>query len=228
MSDIILEAKNIRKSYGRKEVLRDVSFRIEAGSCIGVLGINGCGKSTLLAVLAGVLKPDGGSIYYMGKDTAKHRDIISRGIGYVPQENPLIEELSVRDNLRLWYEGSSKEFKNELDNRIAGQFGLQEILSVAVRKLSGGMKKRLSLASALFKEPKVMILDEPTAALDLIYKKEIHEYLRSYLAKGGCVILTTHEESDFSLCNQTYILKDGVLSKTAPGLTTDELTKEFI
>ena len=100
----MIEVDRISKAYGRRQVLSQISFHIEAGQCVGIAGANGCGKSTLLAILAGAMKPDGGKILYQGKpvDNGRYR----RETGYVPQGNPLLEELTVQDNLKLWYKGT--------------------------------------------------------------------------------------------------------------------------
>lgn len=99
----MIEIENLTSAYGRKNVLQGVSFEAERGDCIGIVGPNGCGKSTLLSILAGVLKPSSGTIRYYGKNALENQVVFRKMTGYVPQENPLMPELSVYDNLRLWY-----------------------------------------------------------------------------------------------------------------------------
>lgn len=206
---MIIEIKNIKKRYRKKNVLTDVSFRTEGGCCIGILGANGSGKSTLLSILAGVLKPDDGGFYFNGEnlfDNAKKR---AQLVGYVPQGTPLIEELTAKDNLRLWYD--SAVMRKELESGVLKMLGITEFLNVTVDRMSGGMKKRLSIGCAMAKKPPILLLDEPTAALDLVCKEHISDYLKTYKASGGLLILTTHDLAEVALCDQCYIIKDGSL-----------------
>ena len=102
----MLEAEGIRKNYGKKTVLSGVSLTAEPGQCVGIVGGNGCGKTTLLSILAGARKADGGSLQIDGKEILGRPAVQAAQIAYVPQENPFMEELSVKDNLRLWYKGN--------------------------------------------------------------------------------------------------------------------------
>ena len=221
----MLEATNIQLNYGKKQVLRQVSFHASAGECIGILGTNGCGKSTLLKVLAGVLSPNAGSVAYHGENACKNQDVFVRYAGYVPQDNPLIEELTVRDNLRLWYAGSASDMQAELEQGILHMLGLHTVLRNKVCTLSGGLKKRLSIGIALANRPQVLILDEPTTALDLPCKEEIRSYLKLYLQNGGAVIITTHEEPDLDICHRLLVLRDGMLKEIPNNARGRELSR---
>lgn len=203
-------AEHISFSYRKKEVLRDVSFTAKEGDFIGIVGKNGCGKSTLLSVLAGVRRPAGGTISFEGAPMFSKKSVPADIIGYVPQLNPLLPELSVRDNLRLWLRNTADASEGTPDSLYL-QMGLTEYLQVPVAKLSEGLKKRVSIASVLQNNPKILILDEPSAALDLPCKEVIHGQLLTFAKKGGIVLFTTHEEAEFSLCNTLYILKEGIL-----------------
>lgn len=205
-----IEIKNISKAYGKKLVLRDISFEAEGGKCIGILGANGCGKSTLLSILSGVLERDGGEFLFNDEDLFQNRKRRSALIGFVPQGTPLIEELSAWDNLLLWFDRDT--LKKELDNGVLKMLGIDEFLKVTVRKMSGGMKKRLAIGCAMAKQPPVLLLDEPTAALDLACKQKISDYLVKYKEAGGLLLLTTHDSLELSLCDECYIIKDGVLN----------------
>lgn len=209
----MLDVSNIQLNYGKKQVLKQVSFHAAAGECIGILGTNGCGKSTLLKVLAGILTPQSGSVCYQGKNACKNRALFVRYAGYVPQDNPLMEELTVQDNLKLWYSVGTCSMQAELTNGVLHMLQLHTVLKNKVHTLSGGMKKRLSIGLSLANQPKVLILDEPTAALDLPCKEEIRHYLQLYMQNGGTVILTTHEEPDLDLCSHLLVLKDGRLEE---------------
>jgi len=204
-----MEIAHVQKKYGKKEVLKDISLHIKQGTCVGILGGNGSGKSTLLSVLAGVLKRDAGTFFYDGADLFADAKKRAQIIGYVPQGTPLMEELSAKDNLRLWY--SAQEIFNSIDAGVLGMLGIEQFLDVPVCKMSGGMKKRLAIGCAVAHQPRVLLLDEPSAALDLICKERIYNYLADFKAQGGTILLATHDVQELALCDALYILKNGVL-----------------
>ena len=199
-----LEINDIRKKYGKKTVLDGISLSAEAGSCVGILGGNGCGKSTLLSIIAGLSRADSGSVTTV-KDNGK------AVIGYVPQGTPLMEELSAKDNLRLWY--SRDALKRELESGVLKMLGIDTFLKVPVRKMSMGMKKRLSIGCAVYGDPDILLLDEPTAALDIVCKESIYAYIDDFRKKGGIVLFVTHDVHEFELCDRCYVMKDGRLSE---------------
>lgn len=203
-----IEIKNIRKSYGRKEVLKDITFKAEGGECVGILGGNGCGKSTLLSILGGVRRPSDGSFIIDGEDMLRNHKMRSSTVGYLPQGTPLLEELSAYDNLRLWYDKAALE--KELSEGKLHMLGIDSFLKVPVHKMSGGMKKRLSIGCAVAHTPKLLLLDEPSSALDLICKENIRDFIISHKQNGGTVFLTTHDERELTLCDRLYIIKGGI------------------
>ncbi|MBQ2284490.1 MAG: ABC transporter ATP-binding protein [Clostridia bacterium] len=198
----------VKKNYGKKQVLKDISFSASQGECIGILGANGSGKSTLLNILAGVQKGEG-DFSYKDADLFKNTKIRSRVVGYVPQGTPLLEELSARDNLRLWYD--EEQMNQSLKNGVLAMLGIGDFIKVPVYKMSGGMKKRLSIGCAVAHKPEILLLDEPSAALDLVCKERISNYLLDFKRQGGIVVLATHDVQEIPLCDKLYILKDGVL-----------------
>lgn len=204
-----IQVNSIEKTFGKKKVLRGIDLSCESGSCIGILGANGSGKSTLLSILAGVQNRDKGQFLCDGKDLFQDAKLRAHLVGYVPQGTPLIEELTAKDNLRLWYD--SDELEKELKNGVLKMLGIPDFLNVAVHKMSGGMKKRLSIGCAMAKKPPILLLDEPTAALDLVCKEQIADYLRRYKEAGGLLLLTTHDVMELNLCDAWYILKEGKL-----------------
>lgn len=216
----MIEVVNIWKRY-KEPVLKGATLSVDAGECVGILGKNGCGKSTLLSIMAGAVKADKGTISYNKEEATKDKRVFSNYTGFVPQENPIIEELSVKDNLRLWY--LKKDFPGELLDML----GLREVYHKAAGKLSGGMKKRLSIGCALVNQPPVLILDEPGAALDLVCKEEIRQYLQGYLEHGGTIVMTTHEEAEMGLCSKLYIMQDGVLEEVPKDLRGQALIKKI-
>lgn len=206
-----IELKNIKKKYGKKQVLSDIDLKAESGKCIGILGGNGCGKSTLFSILAGVNKANEGVFLCDGTDLFRDRKKRAEIVGYVPQGTPLFEELNAYDNLLLWYTPERIEY--ELSHGILGMLGIDAFLKTTVSKMSGGMKKRLAIGCSVAHDPKILLLDEPSAALDLVCKERIANYLRDFKAKGGIILLATHEVGEIDFCDEIYIIKNGILTK---------------
>lgn len=204
-----IDIQQIAKKYRRKTVLKEITFSAEGGQCVGILGSNGCGKSTLLSILAGVQKCDSGSFLYDGNDLFQYPRQRSELVGYVPQGTPLIEELSAWDNLLLWYDAAA--LKEALSSGFLAMLGIQDFIKTPVSKMSGGMKKRLSIGCAIAKHPPILLLDEPMSALDLACKQNILRYLEKHKEAGGIILLATHDVLELELCDVWYIIKDGVL-----------------
>ena len=148
------------------------------------------------------------------KDLLKHTRHRRRYVGYVPQGTPLIEELTARDNLLLWYD--KKTMEAELESGVLKMLGIDKFLKVTVSKMSGGMKKRLSIGCAVSEKPPVLLLDEPMSALDLSCKKEIFKYIENQKKAGGIVLLVTHDILELELCDVCYTVKDGLLEQVDP------------
>ncbi len=231
----MITVTDITSSYGRKKILNGVYFEALRGDCVGIVGANGCGKSTLLSILAGTLKPKSGSVLYYDREAWKDNgsgrmrgslEVIRKMTGYVPQENPLIPELTVYDNLRLWYP-DRKLLQQELEQGFLSLLGVGEFSEKQVSRLSGGMKKRVSIGIAMAGMPPVLLLDEPSAALDLVCKEDIRKYLQIYLERKGTVVITTHEESELDLCSKLYVMKDGRLKETDRELRGGALVAMF-
>lgn len=197
------KVESIYKTYGKKQILSDVSFTVSEGECIGLLGLNGSGKSTLLNILAGCIRADSGHSYFENR-TGK--------IAFLPQENPLIEELSCMDNIKLWFQGKTKDIWSEKNKEIWKKLGVDTFIDKRVKNLSGGMKKRLSLAITMMSEPDLLLLDEPLAALDLLCKNGILSYLKDWLSSGGSIILATHETAALDICTSIYSLHEGTVA----------------
>ena len=222
----MIEAKNIQIAYGKKKVLTGVDLCADRGECIGLIGANGCGKSTLLKVFAGVLKPSSGHLQYYGHEAAGNAKLCRKMAGYVPQDNPLMEELSVYDNLRLWYP-NKKELEKELESGFLAVMGVSDYIKTRVSKLSGGMKKKVTLGIALSQTPPVLLMDEPGAALDLPARGEMRGYLEDYLDRKGTVLIASHEESELDLCDRLYVMKKGRLHEVDPNMRGEDLIREM-
>lgn len=193
----MFEVKDISKKYGKKQILANISLSAAPGEAVGILGVNGSGKSTLLSLMAAKTSCEG-----------------AHNIGYVPQENPLFDELKPIDNIRMWTSMGKDEIHSALSNLPLSRLGITDFLDTPVSKMSGGMKKRLSLASVLINKPDILLMDEPFAALDLTAKHDILTYMSDYLRSGGTIIVASHAEEIFDFCNRVYLLKDGRLTDT--------------
>ena len=187
---------NICKKYGKVQVLNGLTVAINEGGIVGFTGRNGCGKTTFLSILAGVERADAGQIIFPSKEYT---------VGYLPQVNPLIEDMTVLDNLKLWADNGT------MIDRICDRYDLKEIRKRKVSRLSGGMKRRLAIACALINEPQMLIMDEPTAALDILYKNIIHKEMIEYVRRGGTIIMVTHEKEEIEMCNNAYFIENGSL-----------------
>ncbi len=205
-----IEIRGVSKAYGKKHVLKHIDLSVCGGQCIGILGGNGCGKSTLFSILAGIQPADSGEFLFDGKNLFRYSAQRSQLVGYVPQGTPLIEELTAKDNLSLWY--SKKELQRQLESGVLKMLDIDTFLKTPVSKMSGGMKKRLSIGCAVAHTPPVLILDEPMAALDIGCKQKISQYIRLHKENGGIVLIASHDLMEIALCDAWYILKDGMLT----------------
>ena len=204
----MLEVKKITKKYGSRDILKDISFTVKPGERVALVGRNGCGKTTLMQILSGSMKPNSGSISFYGHDPLKKKSNFRKYCGYVPQNSPLLPELTVKDNLKLWGVDKCKNYEYILD-----KFELRDIMKMRVSKMSGGMNKRLSIACAIASWPSILLLDEPTTALDLYYKESIEQWLNEYNDLNGIVLITTHEEAEIVACDRCFFMKGGYLTE---------------
>ena len=209
MADSIVTVEKVSLKY-KKAVLTDVSINAEKGEVIGLLGLNGSGKSTLLSAIAGLRKPSSGSIKVNGK------------AGFVTQENALIDELTAMDNLKMWTSLSKQDILKELTETELSILKVNEFIDLKVKRMSGGMKKRLAIASVLLAKPDILLMDEPLAALDIPAKNDIINFIDSFRSKGGTVFIASHSEELFKHCSKIYLLKSGVSSLLPAGISPAE------
>lgn len=202
----MVDISNVSLNY-KKAVLTDVNIHADSGECIGLLGLNGSGKSTLLSAIAGIKKPASGTVSCEGK------------IGFVTQENALIDELSALDNLRMWTPLSKEDIKKALTESDVSALKVSEFIDVKVKRMSGGMKKRLALTSVLMEKPDILLLDEPLAGLDIPAKTDILNVIDSYRNGGGIVFVASHAEEVFAHCDKIFVLKNGKCSPLPDGVS---------
>lgn len=201
----------VHKHFGSLHALRGVDLHIEQGEFFALLGPNGAGKSTLINILAGLIKPDAGNIAVMGHDVVTQYRRARQLLGVVPQELVFDPFFNVREMLRFQagYFGRGPENDVWVDEILEG-LGLADKASTNMRKLSGGMKRRALIAQALAHRPPVIVLDEPTAGVDVELRQMLWEFIKKLNREGHTIILTTHylEEAE-ALCSRVAMMKAG-------------------
>ena len=204
----VIEAENISHSFAERQVLNQISFKVEQGEVFGLLGPSGAGKTTLIKILTGQLRQDDGLARILGVDSKTLSGAEHRQIGMMMDNFGLYERLSVYDNLAFY-----ADICHVPHSAIEGTLesvGLHQAKRTAVSKLSKGMKNRLSLARALMQEAKILFLDEPTSGLDPATTREIHTILREQKERGTTIFLTTHNMYEAeSLCDHVALLSKG-------------------
>ena len=192
--DVVLRVAGLRKRYGDQEVVRGLSFEIRRGECFGLLGPNGAGKTTTLRCCLGLIDPDAGTIEMVGEPVPKAAREARIRVGVVPQMDNLDPDFTVTENLRIYggYFGIDHATLDTRIPRLLDFAGLASKGGSGIRTLSGGMKRRLTLARALINDPELLILDEPTTGLDPQARHLIWDGLRQLLSQGKTILLTTH------------------------------------
>jgi lipooligosaccharide transport system ATP-binding protein len=194
MSEAVLRVDGLVKRYGGTPVVDGLSFVIERGECFGLLGPNGAGKTTTLRCCLGLIDPDGGTIKMVGLPVPQAARQARIRVGVVPQMDNLDPDFTARENLVVYgrYFGIAKDKLDKRIPRLLEFAGLQSKEHASIRTLSGGMKRRLTLARALINDPELLILDEPTTGLDPQARHLIWDGLRQLLNQGKTILLTTH------------------------------------
>lgn len=223
-----LAVQDIRKHYDGKPAVNGLSFSVRPGECYGLLGPNGAGKTTTLRLLLGLTTPDAGRITLNGVDVPRHAPEARRRVGVVPQFDNLDPDFTVRENLVVFgrYFGlPTHEIRQRVPELLAFA-RLEQKADARVGQLSGGMKRRLTLARALINNPDLLVLDEPTTGLDPQARHLIWERLKSLLAAGKTILLTTHfmEEAE-RLCHRLCVIDDG--RKITEGAPAELITQEI-
>lgn len=209
MRDTVI-INNLSFGFAEKRILNHITFRVQEGEIFGLLGPSGAGKTTLIKILTGQLLQSDGDARLLGADTRKLRTAERRQIGTMMDSFGLYERLSVYDNLSFY--ADICHVSRGAINEILKSIGLYEGRGIAVSKLSKGMKNRLSLARALMNNAKVLFLDEPTAGLDPVTTREIHDILLMQKKKGTTIFLTTHNMFEAEhLCDHIALLNKGTI-----------------
>ena len=200
------------------EALRGVNLAVPRGLLFGLVGPNGAGKSTLIKALVGSLRPTSGTVAALGLDPLRDRAALRRQIGYMPQAPALYQDLSARDNL-VFFAGAHRT--PDLARRVDEVLALTNLSQRAddpVREFSGGMQRRLSLAAAIVHRPALILLDEPTAAVDPRLRARFWDTFRQLAAQGTTLFISTHLMDEALLCDQVAVLRQGRIVIAAPPL----------
>lgn len=211
---VVVEAVNLQKNYGNFKAVKGIDFNIRKGKCFGILGPNGAGKTTTVAMIYCFLPLSGGSLTVLGHDVTREQRAVKSKLGVVPQENNLDLELSVMENLLVYagYFGINMNSAGKKAEELLDFFGLSGKARDQVEQISGGMKRRLTIARGLIHNPEILILDEPTTGLDPQSRQMIWQHLRKLKNRGLTVILTTHYLEEASqLCDHLIIVDEGVI-----------------
>lgn len=217
MKNAILEVSQVYKSFGLHEALRGVSLTLYAGEVVSLLGVNGAGKTTLSAIMAALLPPTGGDVRYRGVSIYEDVSAYRMHVGYCPQHVALLHYGTVYDH--LWWTGAAFGFSRDIiEERIellADQYTLHAVLRRDPDTLSGGYRRRLSLARSVFHNPSIIVLDEPTVALDPHIRRQVWEHICMLRDTGKSVVLTTHylDEAEY-VSDQVHVLEKGIIIKS--------------
>jgi ABC-2 type transport system ATP-binding protein len=204
-----VEVSRLTKRYGKIEALRGVDLRVSEGMVFGLVGPNGAGKTTLIKALVGALRPSGGEVRVLGLNPLEDRAELRRRVGYMPQPPALYEDLPARANVEFF---GAAHHVPDLRKMIEEVLELTDLTARAdnvVYKLSGGMKRRVSLACALVHRPRILFLDEPTAAVDPQLRHRLWNTFRELAGGGTTLFISTHLMDEALLCDRVAILREG-------------------
>jgi len=209
----LVEVKNLKKNYGSKNAVKDISFKIKENEILGLLGPNGCGKTTTIGMMLGLLKPTNGEILIDGKRIENNRIEILKKINFISPYIELPKKLTVKQNLIVYGKLYNVDNLKTRIEYLIEKLRFSDLLNRITGELSSGQKNRISLAKALINDPIVLLLDEPTASLD----PEIGDYVRSFLEdykkeKKISILLASHNMNEVTrLCKSILMMKEGVI-----------------
>ncbi len=228
-----LRAENIKKIYGKRTVVKDVSLEVNQGEIVGLLGPNGAGKTTSFYMIVGLIKPNGGRIF-VDEQEITSLPVYKRarlGVGYLAQEASVFRKMSVEDNIMSVLEMTdfSKEYQRERLEQMLDEFSLQHIRKSLGIQLSGGERRRTEIARALSIKPKFILLDEPFAGVDPVAVEDIQEIVLSLKERNIGILITDHNvQETLSITERSYLLFEGKMLKsgTAEELAADEMVRK--
>ena len=209
MTDYAIDVSGLRKSFGELKVVEGLSLRVAEGEICGFLGANGSGKTTTIRMLCGLLKPDGGSGRCLGYDIINQPHQIRRQVGYMTQRFSLYEDLTVFENLDFVARVYEMPNRREAVNAFLSRMGLENRRNQLAGQLSGGWKQRLALAACVLHEPKLLLLDEPTAGVDAKARREFWDLIHDMAVEGLTTLVSTHYMDEAERCRRIVYLAQG-------------------
>jgi ABC-type multidrug transport system ATPase subunit len=214
--DWVITTERLERRFGSLVAVRDVSLRVARGRIFGVLGPNGAGKSTTIRMLCGILTPTGGSGKVVGFDIVRQAELIKQNIGYMTQRFSLYEDLTVGENLEFYagIYGVPSQRRAARVAEVLDKSGLAPRRKQLAGTLSGGWKQRVALASATVHEPPLLFLDEPTAGVDPVSRREFWEQIHQLSARGTTIVVTTHYMDEAERCHEIAFIFRGQLLDT--------------
>ncbi len=210
-TSLVIDIKNLYKSFAGKPAVKGISLQVKAGEIFGFLGPNGSGKTTTIRMLCGLLIPDSGQGYCLGYDIIKESYAIKKQVGYMPQRFSLYEDLSIYENLDFIARIYSIANRREQVEKNLEDLGLQNRSQQLAGTLSGGWKQRLALAAAMIHEPKLLLLDEPTAGVDPKARRDFWEHIHLLGERGITALVSTHYMDEAERCHRLAYIMEGVL-----------------
>jgi ABC-2 type transport system ATP-binding protein len=226
---MVINTQHLRKLFGDFVAVDDLTFEVPAGQIFGFLGPNGSGKTTTIRMLLGLLKPSSGTAYVLGQDVSKTSHAVLQQVGYMSQKFSLYTDLTVEENLRFFGQ-SYGLFNDKLRDRmdyVLDMAGLKEHRTLLTRDLSGGWAQRLALGAAIMHKPKLLFLDEPTAGVDPVSRREFWNLLYQLAQEGTTIFVTTHYMDEAEHCERVAfiyygrLIADGspqkIVAETVPG-----------
>ena len=227
MKENTVEVKNLVKTFGKFRAVDDVSFYIPEGEIFGLLGPNGAGKTTTIRMLIGLLHPDSGSAHVLGFNVRKKPEEVKKRIGYMSQKFSLYNDLSVRENLdfyaAIYDDMSARQRKIRVDEMLE-RVDLKDVEKSLTRSLSGAWRQRLALACAIVHQPKMLFLDEATAGVDPVARRQFWDLIYRLAGEGISVLATTHYMDEADYCNTIGMMYQGrLVSLASPDTIKDSL-----
>ncbi len=209
--ELAIRAEGLTRKFGGFTAVDRISFEVRAGEIFGFLGANGAGKTTAIRMLTGLLAPSGGEATVVGHDVYRESEAIKRDIGYMSQRFSLYDDLTVRENIRLYggiYDLSGREIRERTD-RMLSRLGLEHAADHSVRSIPLGWRQKLSFSVAVLHQPRLVFLDEPTGGVDPITRRQFWELIYEAAASGTTVLVTTHYMDEAEYCDRISIMVAG-------------------
>jgi len=216
MNENIIEVKKLNKIYDKIIAVKDLSFVINKGKIIGLLGPNGCGKTTTIAMILGLVKPTSGEVLIKGKNIEKERINLLEKMNFISPYVELPKKLTVEENLKVYAGLYGVKNANEKIYELVNELRLNEFFKKKTGELSSGQKNRISLAKALINDPEILMLDEPTASLDPDTGDFVRSFIEHYSSKTNVtILLASHNMNEVErLCDSVMMMKDGTIVDT--------------